>query len=142
MGVKELTGVQKEALVLATVREYPYADSLAYQGAMFYADEAYYDGEDLSKATEEEKHPYANGCDTCSDPAEYMTFPYPAGHMHEELCLYICPKCVAKYGLEAFVEGMDIPSHETTPTDEEQEAEAGTISAPAQDVAIVTQYNK
>jgi hypothetical protein len=77
---------------------YPYTDDLK-GGCEFYTDEAFFDGENPAGADAWEQHPNANTCDTCDQPAPYMTCP------SDSVTLYICPACAAKYGLGAIIEG-------------------------------------
>jgi hypothetical protein len=92
---KTLKQIVQEAAALG----YPFPDDLK-RGVRFYADEAYFDKVDLGAATLEEQHPYANGCDCCENPAEFMTCP------DDDTTLYICRDCVKKYSLERLVDGL------------------------------------
>ena len=76
----------------ATFNVHPYKGVL--KDSIFYRDEAYAEGEQ-----------HANICDTCSNPAQYMTFSTPKNEGSEEgSAYYICEDCVEAYGMEHKIE--------------------------------------
>lgn len=100
--MKKLSAEQLRVIQVADERGYGDIESLK-AGARFYPDEGFEDGIDRNGKTSEEMHPNASGCDTCDDPAQFMTCPEG-----EDFELYICECCVAKFGLETFVDRQKV----------------------------------
>lgn len=95
--MSRITPEIEQVIRIAEGRDYPYGSDLR-TGCRFYPDEAYEDGIDRSAKTPQEMHPNACTCDTCSDPAQFMTF------CDEDTALYICERCIEKFALEALVD--------------------------------------
>lgn len=73
-------------------RKHPFAEVLGLltrNGSRFYYDEAYHDG------TKKNPRLNANGCDTCSRPAEFMT----CSAEPDDSAYYACKRCVRTYAL-------------------------------------------
>lgn len=99
MNTEKRSDVIREAEILG----YPYRSDLE-TGCRFYEDEAYIDGVQDDCVDPWEQHPNACGCDTCDNPAKYMTFPDGGDG---ETCLYICTDCVKRFKLESLVDDKE-----------------------------------
>lgn len=67
-------------------------------GSRFYRDEAYDDGDE---------HENANTCDTCDEPAQWMTFAEPEED-GGDYATYCCQACAEKYGITDLIDKEDV----------------------------------
>ena len=90
--------LQSDDIQTEAFEEYP--NMMVLAESLFYKDEAYEEGKNVG-----DLEGYANSCDTCLKPAEYMTCSTPELEGNAEGSeYYICKEGIKKYHLEDKVE--------------------------------------